>query len=208
MEGGGVEPMVSPLRAGSPLRVSQIMETTQCLRHRPAVPRFSLVYDRISTFAQWPMSLKVRPRPLADAGFFYTGRSDRTTCFCCGVGVWQWLDDDDPWQEHARHSPACEYLLLKKGTDFIKNISLKDRPPPPPPPPPPLPRIAPMEPAPNDNQSAQESRAQCKVCMNAEVQVVCLPCAHLVTCADCVFGLNSCALCRQEIKQTMRVFLS
>ncbi|GBP17678.1 E3 ubiquitin-protein ligase IAP-3 [Eumeta japonica] len=41
-------------------------------------------------FKEWPKSLPVKPEDLADAGFFYTGRSDKTLCFYCGGGLRDW----------------------------------------------------------------------------------------------------------------------
>ncbi|GBP63407.1 Death-associated inhibitor of apoptosis 1 [Eumeta japonica] len=46
-------------------------------------------------------SSPVKPEDLADAGFFYTGRSDKTLCFYCGGGLRDWKDNDNPWEEHA-----------------------------------------------------------------------------------------------------------
>lgn len=69
----------------------------------------------------WPVNrIKQTPRSLADAGFFYTGYSDRVRCFHCGGGLWNWQDDDDPWVEHARWFPNCAYVMLVKGEAFIE----------------------------------------------------------------------------------------
>merc|ERR1712013_528940 len=46
----------------------------------------------------------------------------------------------------------------------------------------------------------------CKVCMDAEVGVVFLPCGHLVVCGNCATSLKSCAVCRTTITGTIRAF--
>ncbi|KAF6205851.1 hypothetical protein GE061_020025 [Apolygus lucorum] len=58
-----------------------------------------------------------------------------------------------------------------------------------------------------ENRLLKEARL-CKVCLDREVVIVFLPCAHLVTCSDCAQSLTDCPLCRQPIKATVRTFLS
>lgn len=48
----------------------------------------------------------------------------------------------------------------------------------------------------------------CKICMDKEVGVVLLPCGHLVTCVLCASSLPRCPVCRENIKATVRTFLS
>ncbi|XP_078340928.1 uncharacterized protein LOC111106726 isoform X2 [Crassostrea virginica] len=52
----------------------------------------------------------------------------------------------------------------------------------------------------------QAQRAECKVCLVEEVQVLFLPCRHLVTCEKCANRLGQCPLCRENIQDTIRVF--
>lgn len=40
-------------------------------------------------------------------------------CFCCSQGLKDWEDEDEAWTEHARWSPACSYVLLSKGKNFV-----------------------------------------------------------------------------------------
>ena len=49
---------------------------------------------------------------------------------------------------------------------------------------------------------------RCKVCLNADVEVVFLPCAHLVVCKNCAPNLCSCPVCRRRINETIKVFMS
>lgn len=59
----------------------------------------------------------MRPKPwdLAHAGFFYTNTSDKVCCFACGVVIYDWKRDDDPWLEHHQHSRHCVYLKMVGG---------------------------------------------------------------------------------------------
>ena len=58
-----------------------------------------------------------------------------------------------------------------------------------------------------ENQQMKEQK-QCKVCMDHEVGVVFLPCAHLVVCTSCAPTLTKCVICRKTITNTVRVYMS
>lgn len=58
-------------------------------------------------------------------------------------------------------------------------------------------------------ENAQMKRQmRCKVCLNADVGVVFLPCGHLVVCKNCAPNLRSCPVCRRRINETIKVFMS
>lgn len=48
----------------------------------------------------------------------------------------------------------------------------------------------------------------CKVCMDAEMDVVFLPCQHMVTCSSCALALAECPICREDIRYTIKPILS
>lgn len=48
----------------------------------------------------------------------------------------------------------------------------------------------------------------CKVCMDAEMSIIFLPCAHMATCASCTINLSFCPVCREQIKFTIKPILS
>ncbi|KAF7268132.1 hypothetical protein GWI33_018695 [Rhynchophorus ferrugineus] len=58
-----------------------------------------------------------------------------------------------------------------------------------------------------ENRMLRDAR-QCKICMDAEVGIVFLPCGHLATCVTCAPNLEDCPVCRSAIKATVRTFLS
>jgi len=51
---------------------------------------------------------------------------------------------------------------------------------------------------------AQKEARACKVCMDAEVAVVLLPCTHMVTCAACTLAVSVCPFCRADIVHAIR----
>ncbi|CAC5382816.1 XIAP [Mytilus coruscus] len=79
---------------------------------------------RLKTFDKWKFGEKQNPRNLSESGYFYTGEGDIVRCFCCDLGLAEWDESDDPWTEHARHSPRCWFLLRTKGKDFVEKIQL------------------------------------------------------------------------------------
>ncbi|XP_041343123.1 inhibitor of apoptosis protein-like [Pyrgilauda ruficollis] len=80
---------------------------------------------RVKTFVNWPTRIPVQPEQLADAGFYYVGRNDDVKCFCCDGGLRCWESGDDPWIEHAKWFPRCEYLLRVKGREFVNQIQAR-----------------------------------------------------------------------------------
>ncbi|XP_074160516.1 baculoviral IAP repeat-containing protein 2-like isoform X3 [Sminthopsis crassicaudata] len=77
---------------------------------------------RMKTFVTWPPQIPVHPEQLASAGFYYVGCNDDVKCFCCDGGLRCWESGDDPWVEHAKWFPRCEYLIEIKGQQFINQI--------------------------------------------------------------------------------------
>ncbi|XP_012585345.1 PREDICTED: baculoviral IAP repeat-containing protein 2 isoform X1 [Condylura cristata] len=80
---------------------------------------------RLRTFTYWPSSVPVRPEQLASAGFYCVGRNDDVKCFCCDGGLRCWESGDDPWMEHAKWFPRCEFLIRMKGQEFVDEIQAR-----------------------------------------------------------------------------------
>ncbi|XP_041101553.1 baculoviral IAP repeat-containing protein 1e-like isoform X2 [Polyodon spathula] len=70
---------------------------------------------RLDSFKTWPEDAKADPSMLAKAGFFYTGTGDAVQCFQCGAGLVQWKLEDDPWTEHAKNNPSCQFVCCMRG---------------------------------------------------------------------------------------------
>ncbi|XP_053676582.1 death-associated inhibitor of apoptosis 1 [Anopheles nili] len=106
---------------------NEVLMGEQSMMRRPEYPNYAIEADRLKTYEDWPTSMKQKPKQLSDAGFFYTGKSDRVKCFSCGGGLKDWEQNDEPWEQHAIWYGNCHYLQLMKGREFIqKCIALKD----------------------------------------------------------------------------------
>lgn len=75
-----------------------------------AHPRYLSYNDRLETFTRWPPQLVQTKWLLAHAGFFYSNENDKVTCFACGVNIYGWKTQDEPWREHHKYSSHCRYL--------------------------------------------------------------------------------------------------
>ncbi|KAK5221345.1 hypothetical protein LTR72_006905 [Exophiala xenobiotica] len=83
---------------------------------------YSTYESRLATFEPpskrsklgWPHKTPT-PEELAKAGFYYKPSSesnDNTICFMCGRFLDGWEADDDPIQEHVKHSSDCAWAIL------------------------------------------------------------------------------------------------
>ena len=48
----------------------------------------------------------------------------------------------------------------------------------------------------------------CSVCLDAEKNVVFLPCSHMAVCSSCTANIELCPICRQEIKYYIKPIIS
>ncbi|XP_030049172.1 LOW QUALITY PROTEIN: baculoviral IAP repeat-containing protein 1-like [Microcaecilia unicolor] len=77
--------------------------------------------DRLKSYNSWPFYARTQPMLLAAAGFFFTGVKDTVQCFSCRGCLGNWEEEDDPWKEHAKWFPECEFLQSNKSQNEIKN---------------------------------------------------------------------------------------
>uniref|UniRef100_W5MK06 Baculoviral IAP repeat-containing protein 1-like n=1 Tax=Lepisosteus oculatus TaxID=7918 RepID=W5MK06_LEPOC len=74
---------------------------------------------RLETFAHWPFYCETKPSLLSDCGFYYTGVKDYVRCFSCQGVLGDWEVGSDPWQEHAKWFPGCDYLRSRLPENVI-----------------------------------------------------------------------------------------
>jgi len=74
---------------------------------------------RLQTYKYWPFSLKEQcnANSMSAAGFFCVGGEDEpdlVECFMCCKQLDGWESNDDPWEEHKKHQPNCQFMQLNK----------------------------------------------------------------------------------------------
>ncbi|KPP60101.1 baculoviral IAP repeat-containing protein 7-like [Scleropages formosus] len=103
-------------------QIHRMVADEEALSAQPAHPRLASEDARRSTFVGWPPGGAVGPEALVPAGFFYTGHNDNVKCFHCDGSLRNWEPGDDPWKEHAKWFPRCEFLLQVKGLEYVRSI--------------------------------------------------------------------------------------
>ncbi|XP_032994954.1 baculoviral IAP repeat-containing protein 5 [Lacerta agilis] len=83
---------------------------------------------RVATFDQWPFAsgCSCTPDRMAEAGFIHCpteNAPDVAQCFICFKELEGWEPDDDPMEEHRKHSPNCAFLALQKD---IKDLTIQE----------------------------------------------------------------------------------
>ncbi|XP_053392226.1 baculoviral IAP repeat-containing protein 7-B-like [Mercenaria mercenaria] len=53
---------------------------------------------------------------------------------------------------------------------------------------------------------ALKHRMTCKICLVNDACIVFIPCGHMVSCRQCAGRQNKCAVCRADIKDTIRAY--
>lgn len=76
-------------------------------------PLYQNIESRLNTFGTWPASKSKIKELLAEAGFFYTGKSDATICFHCGVELQDWTMECNPDMRHITRFHMCKYILQR-----------------------------------------------------------------------------------------------
>ena len=81
---------------------------------KPIYTKYSKLEDRETTFGKfiWPCQLMQTPREMAEAGFFYKGKSDFVTCFHCSVVLHSWGILSSPKCAHYEANPDCKFIQM------------------------------------------------------------------------------------------------
>lgn len=156
------------------------------------------IRSRYESFEHWPKSIPVSVDLLVESGFYYNKIGDRTSCFSCGLTVHNWEEGDDPWIEHMKNSKDCKFLKLKKGDNYhnIYKQEFKSK------------QILKEKIPSTSNSESNFDQSKCKICYVNEVQMLFLPCQHIMSCVDCSLVLKQCGVCRLDIKEKIRIFLA
>ncbi|CAD7012398.1 unnamed protein product [Ceratitis capitata] len=88
----------------------------------PKKPKFSSLDSRLRTYTHWPIPDIQQPEALAQAGLYYQNVDDQVRCFHCNIGLRSWQREDDPWFEHAKWFPQCQFVRLVKGANYIQHV--------------------------------------------------------------------------------------
>ncbi len=88
-------------------------------------PAYTLLQTRLDSYKEWPATLSQQPADLAKAGFYYFGIKDMVKCFFCNGGLKNWDHNDDPFQDHVRWFPKCQFIRQLMGAEYVEKIREK-----------------------------------------------------------------------------------
>lgn len=118
-----------PMQLNDSLTTSDFTRLQSVLNHSDSVingsayhPGFRMHHVRLESFRGWPTSLSQQPKDLARAGFYFFGVKDMVKCFFCNGGLKDWAAGDDPYQDHVRWFPKCQFIRQLMGSEYIEKI--------------------------------------------------------------------------------------
>jgi baculoviral IAP repeat-containing protein 7/8 len=171
----------------------------------PKTVGFTSIYSRRLSFAHRQREYcDVDGELMAIAGFKYMGTKDWVQCFHCAGELKDWSKSDDPWEQHSKWFPDCNYMRRVKGDSFItaskrsmvspttvldKNTEV----------------IKNVIPAQNVDIP---SKPMCKLCSAAEIGIAFLPCGHAVACPLCAATQDRCPICGAATLASCRIYLA
>lgn len=179
-----------PMHCGNTNNVSLIPDKFEKMQKRNAMiilmspPSFSVVKVRNFNEMAHPefRSLERRLKyfddfSIGNAGFYFSKNLGTFVCYYCNMKL---MDAEyDGHETFKNHtSENCNHVKL---SELARNT---------------------LEMTNNENQ-----QLYCKICYVKPMQVMCLPCSHIVMCAECVLKVDRCVCC-QPFKEIQRVFIS
>ena len=176
-----------------------------CAVIKPVHEQYDSYNKRLATYDKWPRDLAQTPHDLASAGFFYTGRGTEVRCFQSDCGLFDWDPTDNPWREHARWFPRCEYVIQAKGIHFVQesitnacvikdlNNSNSDK-------------MRGVNKTDMDIDDDAKDERLCKICYDNPRNVCFVPCGHVMSCHQCSLNIATCPLCRHKFTRTQQLF--
>ena len=189
-----------PLPDSLPIRAKDFCgEALGISLHNLQTCRMGRLEQRMASYEHvWMEGRTPTPLQLAQAGFYYTGFKGDVRCFYCGVTVEDWSSDESPWYVHLIRKPHCPYMKHKVQSPIAYT-----------------PTVTSGEDGDETGQSPgpatvayqADDALTCKVCLLERVEVVFLPCTHLLTCHDCAYAMRTCPVCRSPIIATTRVLI-
>ncbi|RWR98753.1 IAP-3-like protein [Dinothrombium tinctorium] len=139
--------------------------------------------QRLETFVcgGWQRT-KPSKEELAKAGFFHMQFGDNVQCAFCYVVIFNWTENE-VYEAHRKANPCCKFI----GGEEVGNIPIQRN---------------------ERNEETIVADINCVVCLSHVRSWLFHPCKHCVCCNSCHERLTRCPVCRTEIYNRERIFLS
>ncbi len=164
----------------------------QCLLFKKVMPLDSIEYvflkyntrkERVASFEGVNIH-NISAESFAEAGFFYTGVSDKVTCFMCNVTIHEFKKTNVPLNEHFIHAMYCPFLN-KFYTHRISTVSSL-----------------------STTTENDEVKQNCIICYSAEADSCYFPCGHAVSCYSCALKTRNCIMCRSNYSKIVKLYFN
>ena len=129
---------------------------------------------RFESFKDWPKQQIVSKEKLAGAGFTFLNMHDIVECKSCGVKIRNWNNGDDPYMDHIKFRPECEFVHDKANKPYIEHLKWE--------------------------KAWMNYDKLCKFCKKKPSSAVLLPCHHAAACFDCAKQDKCCGKCHGTIR--------
>lgn len=53
-----------------------------------------------------------------------------------------------------------------------------------------------------------KSMKTCKICLEADISVVYMPCGHLICCDGCASLVSRCGVCETPVRDTVKIYMN
>ena len=151
----------------------------------------------------------------AEAGFYYTGNDDISRCFRCGLEIHKLRLGQDPLQLHRFKSPHCRFILDRISTDESHldaseidsdndELNLDSD----------LDETTTSSTISTTGKIVRRDNIRmkmemtCRVCNKAKIEILFLPCRHLITCTVCSETMDECLHCGGNIMGTVKTYFA
>ena len=139
---------------------------------------------------------------MAEAGFFAESET-RVCCYHCGMSVEMWpvhLEDSSPTTVHDLYFPQC-FLSQIRNLPAPKPLQFVSKP---------VPEDGELmdQDEEDERERSDQSRPECKLCLQNEGNILSITCGHVLGCADCVQRIKNlqCPFCRTGINAIMTIY--
>ena len=178
-----------PLLTG---RAIQDITINDCTNYRYQSNR---LYSMLTT----DFCVSVSPYDLSEHGFYWSGQSDNCVCVFCRLEVREWESGDSAEYEHRRWNPNCVFInkrsvgnvSIGKELDQDTRYKIRDQ------------EICLSGPY----KIATAVNLLCLLCGIKHVEMVYLPCGHMITCRSCVEKKTNCIRCGVTFVAYVHAFL-
>ncbi|AXS67719.1 iap-2 [Cryptophlebia peltastica nucleopolyhedrovirus] len=155
--------------------------------------------------------VKMEAKLLAQNGFFFYGRNNEVRCVDCGLVIVK-LNRNDSVEFIHSTSKNCSFVKRSQPSapdlqEIDDEICMEDKaiwsnkiyPD--------LQNFKEEHKLMSTTVSPNDDNKTCKICFDKSIEICFSPCGHFATCEQCAERCKNCCICREKIKEKIKVYL-